>query len=311
LYFFGSKPNKNFPLYLEGLEWISSLSGKDICKLFTNIGEFDDPQGFIPKGQDLNKRYSLIFSGCSESTGEYLTDAPDSYDGSDVWGFIASKKIKKPGLNLSQGGASAYEISRTLLKYIRANGNPDFLLCLYPDLNRLNIPNDPSVLVDSQYIKNKKLYNQVSTVLQHPNNSPTYSKKPHRKEDVIPKIVPIWLNIQSILFLEQYCSANSIKFLYSSWSPQTTDILSSINTISMKEYEQKSFPGFLDSDPDGWAYLQNDSKCFDPSHNLDTEVSKKYFTLGKDGLHMGKHRNLHIADFFIKALNLNNPSIDG
>jgi hypothetical protein len=304
MYYFGSDLSDSFPPYLAGLEWISALDKKALLSLFTMVDE-EKSENFIPKGQDISYSYDLVFSGCSETTGEYLTDNPQAYSGEDIWGFLVSKHFKMSTLSFGLGAASVYEINKRLLSRFSKHGNPKTLLCLYPDLTRLNIPNDPSSLVDRKSSKSSgtQIYTQRSTQVSSGGNStPNYSKKPHLKEDVIPEIVPLWLNLQSILTLEQYCFSNNITFLYSTWSPQTEDILSSINTLSLSENEAKSYPGYLNGKLLEWRILEENSGCLLPEHSLKTTTNKKYYRFGSDGLHMGTHRHMHFADLFIENL---------
>jgi hypothetical protein len=303
MYYFGSDPSDSFPSYLAGLEWVSALDRETLLSLFTNLDN-ESPKNFIPRGQDMSHNYDLVFSGCSETTGEYLTDAPESYGGEDIWGFIVSKHLEISALNFGFGAASAYEINKRLFSRFSRHGNPKTLLCVYPDLTRLNIPNDPNNLVDKRFIGSKfpPIYSQACTQIGSSGATPNYSKKPHLKEDVIPGIVPLWLNLQSILTLEQYCRSNNVKFLYSTWSPQADDIISSINILSLAKHGVKSYAGYLDGKLLDWRILEENGGCVLPEHNLKTITNKKYFSFGSDGLHMGTHKHMHFAELFIDAL---------
>ena len=300
--FFGPELKENFPPYLEGLEWMGQIHGDDFVSLFTHE-ELKDKRDLFPKNQNLNKSYDLIFSGCSETTSAYLSDDRDTYDGSEVWGAIVAKNLGVDSLNLGLGAAGAYEISRALISQFRKNGNPKTLLCLYPDLGRLNIPSDSNFLVDNTSTKVGIRYSQISSQIPSSTYQPTYSKRPHLKEDIIPNLLPVWLNLQSILFLEQYCLSNNIKFFYSSWSSQASAILSLINNLSLDRYGHKSYPGYIDTDPDGWSLYKYDTpNCGVENHAQASVKSDKYFDIGSDGKHMGKHRHMHIADIFTKVL---------
>jgi hypothetical protein len=303
MYFFGSEPGDSFPPYLAGLEWISALDKKALLSLFTMAND-EKSEDFIPRGQDISYNYDLVFSGCSETTGEYLTDTPEAYSGEDIWGFLVSKHFKMSALSFGLGAASAYEINRRLLSRFSKHGNPKTLLCLYPDLSRLNIPNDPTNLIDKRFSASStpEVYSQACSQIGAKSVTPKYSKKPHMKEDVIPNIVPLWLNLQSILTLEQYCLSNNITFLYSTWSPQAEDVLFSINTLSFAETGIKSYPGYLNGKLLEWRILEKNDGCLLPEHNLKPTTNKKYYKFGKDGKHMGTHRHMHFADLFIKNL---------
>jgi hypothetical protein len=301
--YFGSNLSDGFPSYLAGLKWVSALDKNTLLSLFTSL-DVEDPKNFIPRGQDMSYSYDLVFSGCSETTGEYLTDNPDTYGGKDIWGFLVSEHLKVSALSFGLGAASPYEINRRLLSRFTKYGNPKTLLCLYPDLTRLNIPNDPKNLIDKRFDESKsvEIYIQACAQINPVGSTPNYSKKPHLKEDVIPGIVPLWLNLQSILTLEQYCLSNNITFLYSTWSPQTDDIISSINTLSLAEHRVRSYPGYLDGNLLAWRVLEENGGCLLPEHIRRSITNEKYFSFGSDGLHMGLHRHMHFAELFIEKL---------
>jgi hypothetical protein len=285
--------------HLRGLEWIDSLGQNVLLNLFTS-NFIVTKDTYIPRGQDFTKQYPIIFGGCSETHGSYLSDNDNNYSGRDIWGFLLAKYLNKPAVNLGSGGKSAQDIVRVILNYISLESKPEYIFCLFPDLNRLNMPNDPNILIDKFFDRDGDIYNNLSTSIPDPKIIPNYTKKPHLKEDVIPRIVPVWSNLQSILLLEKLSSLAGIKLKYSTWSEQTHSIITGITEFERALGKPSSYPNYVSTDPVTWL-TDKQEKC-DGNHIVDIDTGHKYFHIGSDALHMGAHRHAHIADELIKNL---------
>lgn len=287
------------PSAFSGLEWIDSLDDKDILFLFAK--EKFGSDNYIPRGQDFSAKHEILFSGCSETHGDYLTDDPESYSGEDIWGFKIAKYMNKSAINLGLGGASAYEIVKNILLHVTKENKPSYIFCLFPDLNRLTLPTDPNILIDKIYERDHKIITSLSTPIPGPENQNKYSKKPHLKEDVIPKIIPVWLNLKSIAFLETFCELSDITLRYSTWSDQTHGF---IEAITKKELERRAegpttYLNYVYTDTMEWLKTREPYVC-----NKHHEAKNKYFAIGKDGLHMGTHRHEHIAENILNSLTI-------
>lgn len=288
---------------LKYLNWIFDLKDLDLFDLF--VVPNSNTSLYIPKNQNISKKHSIIFSGCSETQGEYLTDNINEYSGEDIWGFKIAKYLNKSAVNLGIGGASVYEIVNNLIFNISKNNKPDYIFCLFPDLNRLSLPNDPNFLIDSKYLQTKKIVNRMSTptgFFSKTGEMPKYSKAPHLKEDVIPPIVPVWLNLKSILFLEKFCDMLDITLRYTTWSDQTDILINFMNKkfFDLKDFTGPLYPNYVESQP-GTRWSKN---LCNGEHKaeLDINMSHKYYDVGSDGLHMGTHRHAHIAQDIINSL---------
>lgn len=286
--------------HFSGLEWLNSLEDSELLTLFSSSYEIDTVN-MIPRNQNIKNHYEIIFSGCSETHGDYLTDDGENYDGKDIWGFLLSKYLKKSAINLGLGGSSIYEIIKNILKYIDINKKPEKIFCLFPDLNRLNTPNDPGVLINKNKENYIGVYPLVSVATQATKFLPKFSKMPHIKEEVIPRIIPVWLNIQSILVLEKFCKICNIELYYSTWSLQTDRILQGITSLEHKNNIEPSFSGYISSDPDSWLYGKLHKVC-SRRHKVNLDIHHKYYDSGKDNLHMGAHEHAHMAEIFIEKL---------
>lgn len=285
--------------HFTGLEWINSLKDRDILYLFGETSSFGDL--YIPKNQDINKKHDIIFSGCSETHGDYLVEDSKSYSGEDIWGFKVAKYLDKSAVNLGLGGISAYDIVRNILSIVNEENKPSYIFCLFPDLNRLTLPNDPKRLIDNIYLRDEDIVTVLSTPITSDYLETKYSRAPHLKENVIPKIVPVWLNLKSIQVLEKFCSIAGIVLRYTTWSEQTHGFIEATSNLQKSKNIKDSYPNYVDSKPLSW---HNKSKSFQCSanHLVDIDKNYRYFDMGKDGLHMGTHRHAHIAEAIIKSL---------
>lgn len=285
---------------LSGLEWLNTLNDGDLLMLFSETNKIN-LQHHIPRGQDIDGKYEIVFSGCSETHGDYLTDNPDAYDGKDIWGFLLAKYLGKSSINLGSGGMSAYEIVRNIFKFINEKNKPEQIFCLFPDLNRLNIPSDPTVLVDQRYQAHHGAYSTVAASLKATSHLPTFSKRPHIKEEVIPRVVPVILNLHSILALQKFCRLSNIELHYSTWSEQTDRILSGIQDLELRNGLEPSFRNYVSSDLKKWLTTDFNETC-DEIHRVDLDLNHKYYDIGKDRFHIGAHRHAHVAEVFLDNL---------
>jgi len=253
-------------------------------------------QGYSPDFQEFKKNQDLIFTGCSQTNGEHISfPMAKNGDCTKIWGFQVANHFNLSSINLGLPGESIYRIVQKLFAHFREYGNPKTLLCLFPDPYRLTLPRDNQMLI-AQRTSAPELI--IETSYQKSNRN-AYSKKPHYKEDVISDMVPIWLNMQSILMLEQYCRSSKIKFIYGSWSHETENLIKEAN-LNNKTYEN-----FLDLNSNLWYdYASNKIKT-DLYKDCHLDLKNKYsdiFEFGIDGRHMGIHRHTHIAEQFINEM---------
>jgi hypothetical protein len=257
---------------------------------------------FRPLEQNFNKQYDFVFAGCSQTHGDHISP-PLAPEGSheNIWGFLVAKYFNLETINLGMGADSCYNIVKRLMHHFSLVGNPKTLAVLFPDLYRLTLPIDEDVLIGkrpsgiNELIESVFLSEENSTEI----SKPKYSKIPYYKEEVISNLTPLWLNIQSILILEQYCKSSGIKLIYGSWYPDTELIINKIKIGYLKNYGLKIFQSYVDLDALSWeksGYLSFD--CHEDLLNQNTKI----FNLGSDGQHMGTHRHKHISEIFIKEL---------
>lgn len=263
-----------------GIETWTNLSSKEFIELFS-------------LSEKLDTTRELIFSGCSETTGEYIDDL------SLVWGSVVAATFNYKSLNLSVGGASAFSIVNSLIKQIDSQGAPKHLLILFPRIeSRMAVPKDPLAL---NFLTKTNHDNFVHNVTGIGDSVPKYSRVPHNVEEIIPRTLVSYLNIKSILSLEAFCRLAKINLIYSTWSSKTDAIISSANRGAKALGLDQPFPNYINSSykdnfvNGGYASNALPEKC-----HLDL-ANHSLYEHGRND-HMGIHAQLHIAKDFIEEL---------
>lgn len=289
---------KGFLQELESLVGANSFDQSKALSFFTFNQQLEDYR-YRPMNQDFNKHYDFVFSGCSQTHGDHITE-PQVKGGNcnDIWGFQIAHNYKKDALNLGMGGWGAESILKGLMHHFQKNGNPKVLLVLYPDLGRIEG-------VDSNKIKMKSPLNDHELV-QHWFLRPSDDEKvdkvsalPHRPSAVIPFTQALYRNLQAILFLNEYCKQNNIYFKYTSWHNETNAFLKMLKK-SFKEYSNYS-------EPKEFNFNETIFKNFECHKDVETSKLKVIWNTGSDKKHMGIHQHIHIAEQFIEEINSDNP----
>jgi hypothetical protein len=277
------------------------FSDNEIESLLTGMVLYQH-DAFRPVKQDFNKQYDFVFAGCSQTHGDHIAP-PLVPNGSheNIWGFLVAKHFNIETINLGMGADSCYNIVKRLLHHFSLVGNPKTLAVLFPDLYRLTMPIDKDVLIG----KNPSGINALieSVFLSEENRTeiskPKYSKIPYYKEEVISNLTPLWLNIQSILMLEQYCKSSGIRLIYGSWYPDTDLIINKIKIGYFKKYDLEIFQSYINLDSIRWE--KDGHKKFGCHKDL-LNQNTKIFNFGVDNQHMGTHRHKHISELFIQEI---------
>jgi len=252
------------------------------------LGEITDPSRYYYlnshgfRGKEITGKEDILIGGCSFTFGSGVPEEK-------IWGIQVANNMSLSYVNLGYPGASVLSIINSIFAYFKEYGNPKILICLFPDLDRIQLPVDNKIWTS----KSDKLNEDLARIFlgEHHHNLPKYSKAPHNIEDVMPLSVPRWISIKYIQILEQYCRSSNIKFIWSTWDNRfLSPLLKSnefeylINTESIdKELNYKCHAELKDSFPD----------IFD--HGSDIEY-------GLDRAHWGVHMHTHYADYFQKAL---------
>jgi len=155
---------------------------------------------------------SAIFAGCSYTFGEGL---PEEY----LWSSLLSKKLSLPKdnvYNLGAMGASSKLIVKNILSFIRTYGKTDFIFVMLPDIHRDLVYDEKS----------------NSFINCFPHTQWLTSKESKTKKDFTLNYIPehsIFDGIEYIRMLEDVCSANEVKLVWSTWSDEAHRIYSQLN----------------------------------------------------------------------------------
>lgn len=272
---------------------------------FFTLEENNAKELYRPQDQDFEKKHDIIFSGCSQTHGHYISQ-PLVKNGNykNIWGFLVAEHFNKSSINLAMPAQSIYLIVKGIINQISKYGKPEIVLVCFPDFGRFSMPY--SQIINPQRAINKrngKLSYINNTVIEF-DNHPTFSKIPHKAEDVLDLTIPLFYNLQSILFLEKYCKTNNIYLKYSSWHTATSALL------SLLKENTGDYHNYIDVDnfmfwSDGLTHVREN--LFKDCHKEFENEYYNIFNMGRDGSHMGIHRHLHIAEGFIKEIENDRP----
>lgn len=277
---------------------ISIFEKKD--KEFFTLDQCVSSSRYKPHNQNFNKKYDFVFSGCSETNGDFITDAPHKSNHEYNWGQIVSNKYNVEGLNLALQGLSVESIVKGLMNHFRKNGNPKVLLLLLPELGRLDFVVNNKIKIDGE--SNNSFENIIQQYTLFPWEDYDFkkiSKAPHNYRDVIPYLQGLYRSLQSLLILDTYCKSAGIYFKYSSWSLASNFILKSLKDNNLEEYQN-----YLEGDFFNWSSYSNE--FLQLNCHLGHEKDPLW-NVGSDGKHMGRHRHLHIAERFIEEIEKDHP----
>ena len=286
------------------LSYLADISDVDFRK-FLSLDRFATKDNLY--SQDYDRHYTYVYSGCSETMGEYLSDAPEgtsfNYEETKklIWGNMVGEYLNiTDSLNLGMGGASILGIATGLIHHIRVNGAPEHLLILLPNPDtRITLVQDRDTLVSSN--KFNKLISDIGGI---GDLEPKYSKKPHAAEDILSRRWTAYLNIQSLLTIEELCRALGINLIYSTWSTALHRLLTAANILAQRGGDPTPFPNYVVSD-----YQKSGGKggCIHAADNMKKDChtndkNLRSWDIGRGGDHMGAHAHIHMAELFIKEL---------
>ncbi len=297
--YFNEKIFEKFKIgkYNKDFDYLKNLTNIDIELLFLNLPVDQNLKGekepiYRPAVQEFKKNQEMIFSGCSQTHGDHICP-PLVKSGSheQIWGFLVAKKMNLDAINLGIGAEGIYRIIQRLISHFEAYGNPKTLLCLFPDPYRFTSPRDSDNLTANRPSGTYPFLQGTFHGSMDVKDLPLFSKKPYKKEEVIPKMIPLFFNMQSLNMIEQYCKSSGIKFLWGSWSDETNQLIKAI-----KAHHSTAFPSFVDLDKNiiDWKSIECHSDIYNKYPSL--------YSSGIDGWHMGMHRHAHIAESFIEVL---------
>ena len=261
---------------------------------------------FAYRDVDWVGKAEILAVGCSNTYGFGVV-----VDGR--WTNILEKKINKQIRNLSIPGGSVNELVAKSFEYFKIFGNPDTMLCLFPDPLRIKLPYKKNIIEgnfdfsntgNDGYSHDLFLGNVLfSNELLNSSRRLKYFKTPYSYGDILPLELPIFLSMQSIHMLEQYCRSNNIKLIWSTWHQNTINALTNVgqNTFSNFVFNKDLVIGHNLIDIPEYA----GKNC----HKESRREFGEYFDIGndiEDGInfaHPGVHKHFHIAEAFYEEMN--------
>ena len=261
--------------------------------------------GFRSK-EFLKDDAQVITAGCSVSYGMGVPE-------NGVWSSILSDKTKLNVNNLSVPGNSVTILCDRIIKYCEQFGNPEYIMCLFPDFFRYLFVYDNDFHYEERNEKNPptdpfSIRSMHSKAISHNDGSivcpPKYTKVPFSIDSGISPHQSVFESINSIYYLEQYCRIAKIKLIWTTWNNTTNEIIKVLkNNINFKLDKYIELEGLEKefSHPN-----QIIDSCFiDHENDL---ISNKAWNFGTDltinnYTHPGIHFHIHVADFFIKNMN--------
>lgn len=147
---------------------------------------------------------NILTAGCSFTFG---TSIPFEYTWSQqLQKMIPNKKVA----TIAWPGMSIEVIISYIFKYFKNIGNPEMIICNFPDFYRFLFLEKSSKKLIPNY-----------TMIKNSSNLSREEKKLIEKS----MYHPLWgfyVNFEHILMLEQYCESNRIKLIWSTWSKSDT-----------------------------------------------------------------------------------------
>lgn len=232
------------------------------------------------RSPEFKNNIDILALGCSMTFGVGVNQQA-------VWPAILSEKINLEYNNLSETGAAPMHIILNAFKYMEKYGNPKNIIAVFPDFNRYRIPLDGKV-----FKQNDKTNIIADGFVNH--KKPKYFKLPIDPDNIFTDSYTEYLNFAFIKMLEQYCNANKIKLIWTSW-------------IKLTKVDKKILRDMFNN----FYYVGQNAEARELSLlNCHKEYKEKFpdcFNHATDGglddAHFGVHWQVHIAEEFEKILN--------
>jgi hypothetical protein len=263
------------------------------------------------RSKEFNKdtRNKFLFNGCSFTYGMGVLE-------DHTWAHFLSKENNY--VNLSQAGSSVESICKNTIRYIEEYENVEYVMCLFPDIFRINFLNDNDFhTLDKDGAGN---FDALRYGTIHLENVNRFNFKSVKNEDPVKNVFSINKSISphysilkainEIYNLEKYCKAKNIIFVWSSWSLFFSKLLEIFFNKKDFYLDKNNYINFFKSDyykimpevgGNDWFWTEN--ICED-DHNLGLSKTKSWL-IGTDKTgHPGVHYHYHVAKMFEKRLNV-------
>jgi hypothetical protein len=184
--------------------------------------------------------------------------------------------------------------------YIEEYGNPKYVFCLLPNLERIEHPLVEDFLLSKW--NDSVRGDEVQSIHLHPRGTkrPKYLKQPFTVQDTLSQEFVDMTQMDYLKMLDMYCRSNQITFRWSTWDTEFLDLYSKYPQKMPSYVSLKSALASLVEDLD-----LEDSNCCMPYR----EKYKENFYVGADHIfdpaevgHWGVHAHLHAAKEFLASL---------
>lgn len=306
-------------LKLKGIPTGVVTNDTDVDRLYT-------VNSYGYRGKEFSSEDRLVVAGCSYT---YALGVPEEAS----WHEVASREL---GLSKSSSvakiGASIELIVEKLFSYFSEFGNPEYLLCLFPDPHRFAVPLDGSVLeLEGErrwWLMEPGTSGPGSQITYNYRAKPTkeliktnYLKRPYNVKELFTPEMTLHSAIRSIRILEQYCKVAGIKLLWSTWDNafvKYLDVIQKNNELKFNNYfdldfihYKKKIPGsfrdYIYSDKitnmeSEYYYCSNNHEGVECGCGLDCHLElmdiygEKNFLLGTDKINdeSAAHPGIHV-----------------
>jgi hypothetical protein len=269
----------------------------------------------------------ILAAGCSFTFGSGVPEDA-------IWANVVGDKLDIPNAVLASPGASTSFIIEELFAYFKAYGNPEVVLCLFPNHERLEVPCDGE-LISSPPGHVDPLVDTVDAA-NYSVLSRKYIKRPYNVEHITTEEMGLYRAIKNIRMLEQYCASTKINLIWGTWNVKFNEILLELNGTNefnfnnyfdvinggchsyQKNISSKITKVFYDYESySNCRWLHKDTDC-DCSTNCHQELLEKYgsdqFNIGMDhhvvgieAAHPGAHIHAHYAEAFLTQIKKQAP----
>lgn len=256
------------------------------------------------RSRPFKDNVQAIFSGDSFTYGVGIPE-----DG--IWASKVAKHFDFDYVNMGWPGASATGIVSNLMHYFKIHGNPEYLFCMFPDLARMHFFLNKNIMMSTSSQSDGFQEIQLSHL---PNylERPKYAKKPYNVQDVFPNETAYYHSLKAIQFLEQYCEAAGIKFLWSFFHGNDHEAMMRLVNNDFGYYKNflNTNQMFWKKDEDFNDYFvghQNGTEKIE-CHKEEEEIYGERFSLagdveqGRTRAHFGVHKQIHTAEAFIEEI---------
>jgi hypothetical protein len=225
----------------------------------------------------------ILFAGCSFTYGIGVPEET-------IWGNLVADKLEVSRSSIAVPGESIQSIVTQLFQYFATYGDPKTLLCLFPDLYRINYPIEGEIV--GSKIRGPHFETLYTNVNEQDNKDIKIVKRPFDVAAVISTDLAAYVSVSYIRILEQYCSATGINLLWSSWADN--DNLEEINADTpFRNYLSLATEDI--NDPDCHSELRE--KYGSDNFHSGTDIKH-----GVEHAHPGIHSQVHFAEGFLASL---------